>query len=485
MLAAAVTCSALLTGASAAAASRAAAAGGGVWGTAKEVPGIAALNKGGNAAVWSVSCGSAGNCSAVGPYTDGSGHLQVFVVDEKNGTWGTAKEIPGTAALNKGGTALSDSVSCGSAGNCSAGGLYTDSSGHIQALVVSQVNGTWGTAKEVPGTAALNKGGTAETGQVSCRSAGNCTTGGGYTDSSGHHQAYVVSEVNGTWGTAKPIPSIAALNKGGNAGIDSVSCASAGNCSAGGSYTDGSGHLQVFVIAEVQGTWGTAKEVPGTAALNKGGLAEFNGTGLISCASAGNCSAGGFYSDAKTHDQAFVDGERNGTWGTAKEVPGLAVLNVGILPDAETLSVSCGAVGNCGAGGFYNPASALGLNEAFVVSEVNGTWGTAIQAPGITGLDHGWGSEITSVSCPSAGNCTAGGNYTDSSSRGRVFVIGEVNGTWGTATEVPGTAALNKGGNAGIYSVSCASAAHCSAGGTYADTSGSQEHLQAFVVSET
>jgi len=29
-----------------------------------------------------------------------------------------------------------------------------------------------------------------------------------------------------------------------------VSCASAGNCSAGGSYTDSSGHQQAFVVRE-------------------------------------------------------------------------------------------------------------------------------------------------------------------------------------------------------------------------------------------
>ncbi len=37
------------------------------------------------------------------------------------------------------------------------GGDYLDSSGHTQAFVASRVNGTWHTAIEVPGTAALNR----------------------------------------------------------------------------------------------------------------------------------------------------------------------------------------------------------------------------------------------------------------------------------------------------------------------------------------
>jgi hypothetical protein len=32
--------------------------------------------------------------------------------------------------------------------------------------------------------------------------------------------------------------------------MESVSCASAGNCSAGGNYSDASGHLQAFVVNE-------------------------------------------------------------------------------------------------------------------------------------------------------------------------------------------------------------------------------------------
>jgi hypothetical protein len=96
------------------------------------------LNAGGSAFVDSVSCASAGNCAAGGSYLDGSHHLQAFVASAQNGTWGKAIEVPGLGALNKGVAASVSSVSCRSAGNCAAGGLYTDSSGHIQAFVVGQ-----------------------------------------------------------------------------------------------------------------------------------------------------------------------------------------------------------------------------------------------------------------------------------------------------------------------------------------------------------
>src|SRR5215467_2493048 len=113
------------------------------------------------------------------------------------GTWGTAQEVPGTANLNRGGDATVNSVSCASAGTCAAGGYYTDGSGNQQAFVASQVYGTWHTAVEVPATAALNRGGDAEVLSVSCASAGNCSAGGYYVDASSHWQAFVANEVHG------------------------------------------------------------------------------------------------------------------------------------------------------------------------------------------------------------------------------------------------------------------------------------------------
>ena len=66
----------------------------GSWHPAVEVPGLGALNAGGQADVGSVSCGSAGGCAAAGFYTDGSGHLQAFVVSERVGRGRRAVECP-------------------------------------------------------------------------------------------------------------------------------------------------------------------------------------------------------------------------------------------------------------------------------------------------------------------------------------------------------------------------------------------------------
>jgi hypothetical protein len=445
----------------------------GTWGTAIEVPGLRSLNQGGLAELGSVSCGPKGQCLAVGGYRDAANHEQAFVAGEQNGTWRRAIEIPGSGTLNAGGGAAADSVSCVSAGNCAVVGTYTDASSSGEVFVASRTNGTWGTPIEVPGFSSLNQHGPVGPHSVSCASAGNCAAVGGYQDASFRLQVYAVSERNGTWGSAIEIPGSGALNAGGDAAVFSVSCPSAGNCAAGGFYKDASGQTQAFVVSETNGAWGTAIEVPGSGALNAGGDAS---VGTVSCISAGDCVAVGGYRDGAGNHQAFVVRETNGTWGNAIEVPGSGALNSGGIAFAE--SVSCTATGYCAVAGSYTDGG--GQAQTFVASETNGTWRHAIQIPGSGTLPAGrFGSDAT-VSCGSAGNCAAGLTYTSDLGPQQAFVVSETNGTWGNAIAIPGLGALNTGGNASVSSVSCASAGNCAAGGTYTDRAG---RSQAFVVS--
>jgi len=295
----------------------------------------------------------------------------------------------------------------------------------------------WGKAIEVPGLAALNAG-TALLVSVSCASAGNCLVGGSYQDRRYGGQAFVASERSGRWGKAIEVPGTADLNTGGSASVNSVSCASAGNCTAGGFYTQRVGKKnfgQAFVASERNGRWGKAIEVPGTGALNVAGNAQVVS---VSCGSAGNCTAGGFYF-ARSSQQPFVASERNGRWGKAIEVPGMATLTVGVFGFNQVYSVSCASAGNCTAGGQYTDGS---MNtQAFVASQRHGRWRKAIEVPGTATLNTGGLAQVSSVSCASAGNCTAGGSYRDGSGNTQAFVAGQRHGRWRKAIKVPGTEA--------------------------------------------
>ena len=223
--------------------------------------------------------------------------------------------------------------------------------------------------------------------------------------------------------------------------------------------------------------WDRALGVPGLGAVNAGGLAEVLS---VSCASAGNCAAGGHYTDRRGNEQGFVVSQRHGVWGRALEVPGLGALNAG--GGAAVLSVSCASAGNCAAGGFYYR---FGQRHAFVVSQRNRRWGKAITVPG-TDTSAGGLAEVISVSCYSAGNCVAGGYYAGRFlPPGQAFLASERNGRWGTAIEVPGTATLNTLKSAQVSSVSCNKTGACTAGGYYTERLPAfpGEAIQAFVVS--
>jgi hypothetical protein len=389
----------------------------GRWGQAIGVPGLAALNNS-FADVVSVSCASAGNCATGGYYAnDSTGfRFSAFVATERGSRWGKAITLPT-------GDGEVDSVSCVSGGDCLAGGDGASCycSNH-HAFIVKEQARRWGALRPVPGLWALGHS-NSWISSVACPSAGNCTVGGGYADDSGNQHGFVATEQNGAWGTATEVPGLAALNTGENANVVSVSCASAGNCAAGGYYVDGDGSYQGFVAAEQNGEWGTATEVAGLGALNAGGDAGVNS---VSCASAGSCVAGGAYADGgiapprpQGHLHGFVAVEQDGAWGTALEVPGLAALNAGGKNTFVT-EVSCAPAGNCVAGGYYSGRS--GHYQGFVASEDNGTWGATIEVPGLGALNAGGDAKVGSLSCSSPGNCAAGGFYTDRSGHRQGFV---------------------------------------------------------------
>jgi len=377
----------------------------GSWGAARLVPGLARLDKGPASDVGIVSCVSAGNCTAAGSYQPvpsravGPSYGEPFVVSQVHGTWRSARPLPGFAALDTGRLAWIAGLSCTGPGFCSAAGYYTVQTRTARkkaAFVVSEVHGRWLRAQRAPGTAALSTGGEAQLLTLSCASPGNCAAGG-----YGKRGGFVLSQVNGRW-----LPAQLVTGLPGFAAVSSVSCAAPGDCAAGGTYADPAGHGQAFVADEVNGRWRPAEPVAGIAPLNKGHRADIT---FISCTAPGDCTATGSYSpmpyqNGSSYDVPFVVSQVHGRWAAGRPVPGLAALDTG--DNATILGLSCAAPGNCAADGTY--AGGPGHLPAFVVSQVGGTWGPARQVPGLAALG-GTGAVAYGISCPAAGRCTAVG----------------------------------------------------------------------------
>jgi hypothetical protein len=274
-------------------------------------------------------------------------------VTETGGTWAKAEEVPGIAPLSTGVSGSSaTSVSCTSAGTCTAAGWYDPGSPGAevvdsQAFVADETGGTWAKAEEVPGTAALNVAADGQANSVSCASAGNCSVGGTYASSSSddsyRQQAFVADETSGTWAKAEEVPNTATLNVKGDAQVISVSCTSPGNCSAGGFYTDAEFGQQAFVVDETSGTWGKAEEIPGTGHLNAGRYSQVNS---LSCASPTSCAVGGYYTTSAITEQAFIATKSVvAPTSTAATVSAATVIYGNEQAEKVTVTVSAGSGG--------------------------------------------------------------------------------------------------------------------------------------------
>jgi hypothetical protein len=203
------------------------------------------------------------------------------------------------------------------------------------------------------------------------------------------------------------------------------------------------------------GTWSAAVNVPGTLTANEPGITD------VSCAPGAECVAAGVGFGAA--NSPFIVSEKNGAWGPAAVIPGLAKLG------GQTItSISCPASGDCLVTGQYGDP-VTGPFQGWYAQEVGGRWGSATPIPGLVQLNTGGDVEGLVASCPSAGNCALASSYSIASSTSSTFtgfVVSEAGYHWTNAAPVPGLASLLAGGFADITALSCASPGNCAVGGT-------------------
>jgi hypothetical protein len=196
----------------------------------------------------------------------------------------------------------------------------------------------------------LATGGGAAVFAVSCAAVSACAAGG-QTVTGGDQEPFVVDETSGGWGTARPLQNMDQLNKSRRGLIIAISCGAPGDCVAVGTYLDAHTVSHAFEAEETGGSWGPAQPLPGMDQLTTGSSAPDS----VSCSGPGECSIGGSYQSSDgAQQQAFVIDEHGGTWGSAQRVPGSAARNTGHF-----------------AGGFYEDAK--GRTQGLVANESTAT----------------------------------------------------------------------------------------------------------------
>jgi len=412
-------------------------------------------------------------------------------------------------------------TSCASAGFCAVVGQYTDATGSLSGLIDLLWKGAWRSyaapepannpAGSGPGD---NASGNAYSGlnAVSCPVAGFCVAVGTYEDDDGRYWGLIDTFSSGTWrATAAPEPPKDSAGEAPSltetqTGLTSVSCTSAINCIAVGSYDDAVGFYYGLIETFSKGAWWPLeapepfKDGLGTGRGTDANSYQFAGLNSVACTSPSFCTAVGRYKDANAVEWPLIDMLRGTVWD-AVAGPEPASNASGAKPGSQAqadggsylLSVACISQTSCSAVGAYLDSSThiYGLIDSFG----DGAWrGVAAPEPTTdisrvnagTDADTEEGATLAAVACTSPGPCISVGSYKDS----KGFQVGLVNvldhGISSTLAAPepstdslggqPGSDATGEAGTA-LKSASCTTTGLCIAVGTYNDSKGNSVGL--------
>jgi hypothetical protein len=291
---------------------------------------------------------------------------------------------------------------------------------------------------------------------VACPSLSSCVAAGYYTDSAGNGQGLLESGSGTAWTpTEAPLPADAATAP--TVYLNSVACSSASACVTGGDYTDSQGGNRGLLLTGSGTSW-TATEAPLPPDAGSFQLVEIN---AVTCPSE-TCTAVGSYSSAVGQPGLLLTG--SGTSWTATEAPVPA--NSATAPNVYLYAVSCSSTTSCTAVGTYQDSS--GIQQGLILTKSGTSW-TATEAP----LPKGATTNLlflSTVACPTATSCTAGGWYRDASTQENQGLLLTGSGTSWTAALAP----LPDPGanpNASMTAAACPSVS-CTEVGQYQDVSG-------------
>lgn len=266
--------------------------------TATEAPLPANASVNGEAGLASVVCPSASACAAVGWYDDPSGYPHPLLLAGTGSSWkATEGPLPADAGANP--DATLGNVACPSVSECVSAGQYTDASGNTLMLVLSGSGASWkATASPLPANWAA--GSVWSLSSLACPLVSDCVGVGYYVDTSGNLDALLLTGAGSSWkATAAPLPAGAAANPG--AALRSVACPSASECFAVGSYLDVSGQ-QGLLLTGTGASWSATR-----ALLPANGTSSaLLGLVFVACPSSAECVITGDYADTSANTEGML-----------------------------------------------------------------------------------------------------------------------------------------------------------------------------------
>jgi hypothetical protein len=400
-----------------------------------------------------MSCPSIGNCTVVGGLLNNQSYYDGVLLTETDGRWGRSVEepLPADALRLRPRWPMPDNeptaVSCASAGNCTAIGYYTSFGSIVerrQGLLLTETNGSWGRGVRAPLPSDAYRG-NVYLNSVSCSTAGNCTAVGSYDTSGEDHPGVLLTQTNGEWEPAVRAPLPARIGpRNGSVNLQAVSCSSPGNCTAVGTYRRGAHTAAAVLLTETDGTWATGipAPLPANSATRQVTLATRVYLNSVSCSAPGDCTAVGDYVARGGHQEGLLLTQADGSWTVAQALLPAGAWRASLGPGVTLKSVSCASAGNCTAVGSYFKGRGGRDAVSLLLTQIDGRWAKGVAARLPAGAAHLAAFEasgpdyaqagLASVSCASAGNCTAVGQHPHNTSGDYWGLrVTQSNGKWG------------------------------------------------------
>lgn len=329
--------------------------------------------------LYGVTCISASNCWAVGEYYDNvSGNYKTLIEQWNGSAWSVVTSPNANATEDN----ELYGVTCLSASDCWAVGEY--SNGTADQTLVEHWNGASWAIVTSANTSATQEN---YIRAVTCISASDCWAVGDY-EPTGATQT-LIEHWNGTSWAIIPSANTSSTQ---NNDLYGVTCVSASNCQAVGYHSVGSGNQTL--IEQWDGTsWSIV------ASPNFSG-AQHNFLESLACTSASNCWAVGEYFDTSNHLYRTLIEQWNGNAWSIVTSP-----NVGNNFN-ELYGVTCTSASQCWAVGFYYDDNSAAYQT--LIEQWNGSaWSVVTSANTSTTQDN----HIYSVTCTSASDCRTVGYY--------------------------------------------------------------------------
>jgi hypothetical protein len=331
-----------------------------------------------------VSCPSPRLCVAVGHFADSSGR-GMPLAERWNGTRWSIQPTPAPAAAR---ASLLFDVSCTTRNACVAVGSTTDSAGATIPLA-ERWNGSRWSAQRLP-TLPGGPGHVSYLGGVSCPSRRYCAAVGYSGNGAGTSGVTLVERWNGTsWSRQRlTLPADATASF-----LNAVSCVSAKSCTAVG-FSNTHAGLGATLGERWNGTSWSIQRTPTPAAAVAVQLVG------VSCTATGPCVAAGYFAIDTGIEVMLAERGSGAQWSIQRPLYPRGATGV------QFADASCASAGSCTAVGFFGDAN--GLDET-LAERYNGAHWIIQDTPNPAGMTN---NSLAGVSCTSATTCTAVGSFT-------------------------------------------------------------------------